>query len=117
MFDCRVIATWLACGGRFDLLPEAESLFFACPKKSNPKKGHPHLALADEAGQSVRGGRAFRQGLLPWRKGIGVLPIPLRAFSSTPHRRTGGPTVKSAEPKARAASLHIASWQVALLLL
>ncbi|PMQ07050.1 hypothetical protein DyAD56_02565 [Dyella sp. AD56] len=44
------------------------------------------------------------------------MPIPLRAFSSTPHRRTGGPKVKSAEPTARAAVLHIASRQVALLL-
>ncbi|PMQ07006.1 hypothetical protein DyAD56_02340 [Dyella sp. AD56] len=42
------------------------------------------------------------------------MPIPLRAFSSTPHRRTGGPKVKSTEPKARAAELHIASWQVAI---
>ena len=66
------------------------------------------MALAGKAGQYVRGGRAFRQGILPWRKGIGVLPIPLRAFSSTPHRRTGGPKVKSAEPTARAAELHIA---------
>ncbi|PMQ04953.1 hypothetical protein DyAD56_11380 [Dyella sp. AD56] len=86
-------------------------------KKSNPKKGHPHLALAGEAGQFVRGGRAFRRGSCPGEKGSASLPIPLRAFSSTPHRRTGGPKVKSAEPKARAAELHIASGQVALLLL
>ncbi|PMQ04890.1 hypothetical protein DyAD56_12715 [Dyella sp. AD56] len=45
------------------------------------------------------------------------MPIPLRAFSSTPHRRTGGQEVKSAEPTARAAELHIASQLVVLLLL
>ncbi|ULU25551.1 hypothetical protein DYST_02484 [Dyella terrae] len=50
--------------------------FLCLPKKSNPKKGHPHLALAGEAGQFVRGGRAFRQGFLPWRKGIGILADP-----------------------------------------
>ncbi|WP_233202429.1 hypothetical protein, partial [Dyella sp. AD56] len=86
-------------------------------EKVTQRKGTPHLALAGEAGQFVRGGRAFRQGILPWRKGSASLPIPLRAFSSTPHRRTGGPKVKSAEPTARAAALHIASRQVALLLL
>jgi len=32
------------------------------------------LALAGEAGQSVRGGRAFRRGILPRRKVPGVLP-------------------------------------------
>ncbi|ULU27356.1 hypothetical protein DYST_04311 [Dyella terrae] len=61
-------------------------------KKSNPKKGHPRLALAGEAGQFVRGGRAFRQGLLPWRKGIGIpadSPAGLVVHPSPPHRGPG----------------------------
>ncbi|PMQ05469.1 hypothetical protein DyAD56_09070 [Dyella sp. AD56] len=38
------------------------------------------------------------------------MPIPLRAFSSTPHRRTGGPVDQMRERKrtACAAELHIA---------
>ena len=41
--------------------------------------------------QSVRGGRAFRQGILPWRKGMGILAhSPCGALSSTPHRRRQG---------------------------
>ena len=84
-------------------------------KKSNPKKGHPHLALAGEAGQFVRGGRAFRWGSCPGEKGSASLPIPLRAFSSTPHRRTGGPTVKG--EGGRLVQLRCTSRQVALLLL
>jgi len=49
------------------------------------------LALAGEAGQSVRGGRAFRRGSCPGEKESASLPIPLRAWSSTPHRRARGP--------------------------
>jgi len=30
-------------------------------------------------GKSVSRCRAFRQHILPWRKGIGIVPIPLRA--------------------------------------
>ncbi|ULU24821.1 hypothetical protein DYST_01741 [Dyella terrae] len=86
-------------------------------KKSNPKKGHPRLALAGEAGQFVRGGRAFRQGFLPWRKGIGILADPtagLLVHPSPPHR---GPEGQRPKRTARAASLYIAARQVALLLL
>jgi hypothetical protein len=102
-------------GGRFDLLPKAESLFFACPKKSNPKKGHPRLALAGEAGQFVRGGRAFRRGSCPGEKESASLPIPLRAFSSTPHRRTGGPVDQElpADGSCRFAAHRIAAGRVA----
>src|SRR5579859_4767314 len=95
-----------------DLLPEAGSLFFACPKKSNQKKEHPHLALSGLAAQPVREGRpGFSTGLLPRRKGIGVLPIPPAGPARPPLTAAlGGPKVKSVEPTARAAARHIASW-------
>jgi hypothetical protein len=50
-----IVAMSPACrlrGGRFDCLPAAESLFFACSKKSNHRKGGnakdraPRVALA-----------------------------------------------------------------------
>ncbi|RDD81561.1 hypothetical protein DVJ77_10305 [Dyella tabacisoli] len=75
----------------FDLLPEAESLFFACSKKSNQKKEHPGASPYG----LVRVGRAFRQGFLPWRKGIDIhvdAPAGLIVRPSPTHR---GPKVKS----------------------
>ena len=47
-------------------------------------------------GKSVRRGRAFRQDSCPDEKGSTSLSIPLRAFSSTPHRRTGAPKSRRA---------------------
>jgi hypothetical protein len=42
-------------------------------EKSNQKRRPPRLALAGLLpGKSVSRGRAFRQGILPWRKGIGI---------------------------------------------
>jgi len=59
------------------------------------------LALAGEAGQFVRGGRAFRRGSCPGEKESASLPIsPCGAFSSTPHRRARGP--EGQRPKRRA---------------
>ena len=103
-------------GGRFVPLPRPESLFFACPrtrrsvceqrsgpegrrawmpgaKKSNPKKGHLVCgALRASPSEIVRGGRAFRQGVLPWRKGIGIhadSPGGLLAPYHSPHKGPG----------------------------
>src|SRR5579859_630981 len=90
-----------------DLLPEAGSLFFACPKKSNQKKGHPHLASAGLSARQVREGRpGFSTGLLPRRKGIGIPadpPAGLIVHPSPPHR---GP--EGQKQTARAATRHIA---------
>ena len=98
----------------FEPLPGPESLFFACSrarrsgreqrswpegrrawmpgvKKSNQKKEHPG---ASPFGY-VRVGRAFRQGFLPWRKGIDIhvdAPAGLVVRPSPTHR---GPEVKS----------------------
>ena len=44
---------------------------------------------------SVRSGRAFRQDILVLSKRIGLPADPLRAFSSSPHRRSRGPKIKS----------------------
>jgi hypothetical protein len=60
----------------------AESLFFACPKKSNPKKGHPEGALCGRRARKVRGGITgfFDRASCPDEKLAGVLPATLRAF-------------------------------------
>jgi len=68
------------------------------------------LALAGEAGQFVRGGRAFRRGSCPGEKESASLPIPPAGPIRPPLTAAqGGPKVKgqSVEP-ARAAELHIA---------
>ena len=61
-------------------------------KKSNPKKGHPKCgALRAAPSETVREGRAFRQGSCPGEKESASMPIPLRAFSSpshSPHKGT-----------------------------
>jgi hypothetical protein len=61
-------------------------------KKSNPKKGHPKCdALRAAPSETVREGRAFRQGSCPGEKELASMPIPLRAFSSpshSPHKGT-----------------------------
>jgi hypothetical protein len=77
--------------GRFDLLPEAESLSLASPRprlergrtaklarrtegrmpevrESKQREGHPTAAPFG----FVSTCRAFRRGFLPWRKGIGI---------------------------------------------
>ncbi|WP_239945971.1 hypothetical protein [Dyella terrae] len=59
------------------------------------------MALAGEAGQFVRGGRAFRQGILPWRKGIGIHADSPAGLIVHPHRRTGGPEIKGGKHAAR----------------
>ncbi|ULU26218.1 hypothetical protein DYST_03163 [Dyella terrae] len=92
----------------FALLPEAESLSLACPRESNQREGHPHLALAGCAGQYVRGRRAFRQGLLPWRKGIGIHADPPCGPSRPPLTAAQGPEGQRRKQTARAAELHIA---------
>ncbi|WP_225427860.1 hypothetical protein, partial [Dyella tabacisoli] len=77
----------------FEPLPGPESLFFACSKKSNQKKEHP----GESPYGYVRVGRAFRQGFLPWRKGIDIhvdAPAGLVVRPSPTHR---GPKVKSQE--------------------
>src|SRR5579859_8149892 len=98
-----------------DLLPEAGSLSLACPRESNQREGHPHLAPAGLSARPVREGRpGFSTGLLPRRKGIGVLPIPPAGPDRPPLTAAlGGPKVKSPVLKARAAARHIASWPCA----
>ena len=78
-------------------------------KKSNPKKGHPKCdALRAAPSETVREGRAFRQGSCPGEKELASLPIPLRAFSSpshSPHKGTPcaqcAHYLKSAKQKAK----------------
>ncbi len=47
-------------------------------------------------GKSVRAGRVFRQGILPWRKMIGIPANHPAGLSSAPHRRTGAPAEQRA---------------------
>jgi len=95
-----------------DLLPEAGSLFFACPKKSNQKKRHPRLALAGLKARQVREGwPGFSTGHpCPVEKGSASVPIPLTGLivhPSPPHR---GPV--SQKRQARAAAPRIALGEV-----
>jgi hypothetical protein len=77
-------------------------------KRSNQEKGYPayaprgHSATAPalpylghpcprHARQVREAGPGFSTGLLSWRKGTGVLPVPLRALSSRPARLPKGP--------------------------
>ncbi|WP_147269713.1 hypothetical protein [Rhodanobacter denitrificans] len=56
-------------------LPSAAELLSLCvaKEKDNQRERPPRLALAGLlSGKSVSRGRAFRQGILPWRKGIGI---------------------------------------------
>src|SRR5579859_3103710 len=80
-------------------------------EKVTKEKGTPVAALADEAGQCVRVGRAFRRGSCPDEKESASCRFPLRGLIVRP-----SPPLKGAqhqELKARAASRHIASWRCA----
>jgi hypothetical protein len=61
-------------------------------KISNQQRRPPMLCAcrASLPGKSVRRGRAFRQGILPWRKGVDIPVDSPAGLSSPPHRRTGG---------------------------
>jgi hypothetical protein len=44
----------------------------------------------------VSRGRALRQGIPPWRKGIGILADAPAGLSTPSHRRTGAPVEQRA---------------------
>jgi len=80
-------------------------------EKVTKEKGTPIAALAGEAGQCVRVGRAFRRGSCPGEKCQGSLPgTPAGPVvrPSPPLKGVRRSKAQSPEPKARAASLHIA---------
>src|SRR5579859_2447168 len=81
-------------------------------EKVTKEKGTPIAALAGEAGQCVRVGRAFRRGSCPGEKCQGSFPgTPAGPVvrPSPPLKGARRSKAQSAEPTARAASLHIAS--------
>jgi hypothetical protein len=66
--------------------------------RDNQREGHPGAAPFG----SVRTGRAFRQGFLPWRKGIGIhanVPAgpdrPVLTAAQGPHARVARTFLKS----------------------
>ena len=71
-------------------------------KREVPKrKRHPAWRLPGILrGKFVRRGRAFRQGILPWRKGVDIPVDSPAGLSSPPHRRTGAPGRAARHPDA-----------------
>src|SRR5579859_861316 len=102
-------AIWLACGGLPTSCRRPGHFSLLAQRKVTKRNGTPIAALAGEAGQCVRVGRAFRRGSCPGEKESASMPIPLRACRPPLTAAQGGPEVKSSEPPARAASLYIAS--------
>ncbi len=87
-------------------------------EKVTKEKGPPESApIGQKPDRYADGFRAFRRGSCPDEKESASLPIPLRAFSPPAHRLIRGPEDQKRKRTARAALLHIASRQVALLLL
>ncbi|RDD81051.1 hypothetical protein DVJ77_13900 [Dyella tabacisoli] len=93
-----VVARLFACGV-FEPLPGLESLFFACSKKSNQKKEHPHAALSGHPALRVREAWPGFSTVHPCtgEKASTSVSMPLRALSSKPHRCKGAPK-SSARP-------------------
>jgi hypothetical protein len=89
------------------LLPEAGSLSLACPRESNQREGHPHLAPAGLSARQVREGRpGFSTGLpAPAKRDRRPAdpPAGLIVHPSPPHR---GPEHQKLQ--ARAVARHIA---------
>src|SRR6185437_6132098 len=75
-------------------LPSAHESLSLCvaKEKVTQEKGHPAWRFPGILpGKCVRAGRVFRPDSCPVEKGSTSLSSPLRALSSVPHRRTGGP--------------------------
>ena len=86
-----MFATWLACGGLPTSCRRPGHFSLLAQRKVTKRKGTPSRTGWATPNQSVRGGRAFRQGILPWRKGMGIpAHSPCGALSTTPHRRRQG---------------------------
>ena len=72
MRDALAVGGFKAKSGRS---PSATESLFSCvaKRKVTRREGHPAWRLPPSlGGKSVSRGRAFRQGILPWRKGIGI---------------------------------------------
>jgi hypothetical protein len=103
----RAIAIWLACRGlpsscrrrkASPLFGKAGSLFFACPKKSNQKKGPPDDAPSGPLALQVRGRVAgfFDRASCPGEKLAGIHAGHPAGYSSTrPPRHTGTPGARA----------------------
>jgi hypothetical protein len=73
-----------------DRLPTAGYFSLRGQRKVTKRDATPAWRLpGQESGKSVRVGQAFRRGSCPDEKGSTSLSIPLRAWSSNPHHRTG----------------------------
>ena len=71
----RAALALVASKGKSVRSPSATESLFSCvaKRKVTKREGHPAWRLPPIlGGKSVSRGRAFRQGILPWRKGIGI---------------------------------------------
>jgi hypothetical protein len=109
-----------ALGAKSVRSPTAHESLFSCvaKRKVTKRERPPRLALAGLLpGKSVSRGRAFRQGLLPWRKGVDI-PVDSRCAACRPRLTAAqGPQVEqrascayvSEEPEQSDASLSAPS--------
>jgi len=83
-------------------LPGIRQLFLRCSTSGIHAVAMP--------GKSVRQGRAFRQGILPWRKGVDI-PVDSPAGLSSPLTAAQGPWVEQRAILARTRYATAAQWR------
>ncbi len=75
-----------ACRAKSGRSPSATESLFSCvaKRKVTKREGHPAWRLLGFLpNKSVSRGRAFRQGILPWRKGVDI-PVDSRCAACRP---------------------------------
>src|SRR5579859_1880048 len=96
-------AIWLACGGLPTSCRRPGHFSLLAQRKVTKRNGTPIAALAGEAGQCVRVGRAFRRGSCPGEKESASCRFPLRGLlvrPSPPLKGARRSKAQSAEPTA-----------------